>query len=255
MEGFIKFVGTGGARIVVAKQARSTGGLWLNYRNTNLYIDPGPGALVRLHNLRNGLDPSRLDGIILTHKHLDHANDVNVMIEAMAEGGFKKRGRLFCPQDAVEGDGVVFHYVRSYLEGLDMLQPNSRYRLKDAEFSVPVRHVHPVESYGLIFHLNKKIGFITDTRFWDDLPSFYSGADILVVNVLRVKPIAPDENIDHLSIDDFKKIITTVRPEVAIMTHFGMNFIKGKPYLLARKIRGETGIEVVAAYDGMTLDF
>lgn len=255
MEGFIKFVGTGGARIVAAKQARSTGGLWFSYRNTNLYIDPGPGALVRLHNLRNGLDPSRLDGIILTHKHLDHANDVNVMIEAMAGGGFKKRGHLFCPKDAIEEDPVVFRYVRSYLEGLNLLQPNGRYRLKDMEFTVPVRHVHPVESYGLIFHLSKRIGFVTDTRFWDGLPGFYDQVDILVVNVLRVRPISRDENIDHLSIEDFKTIISTVRPQLAVMTHFGMNFIKGRPYLLARRMTDETGIDVIAAYDGMTLEF
>lgn len=255
MEGFVKFVGTGGARVVAAKQLRSTGGLWFNYRDTNLYIDPGPGALVRLHHLKDGLDPSRLDGIILTHKHLDHANDVNVMIEAMADGGFKKRGYLFCPKDAVNEDGVVFGYVRGYLEGLELLKPNGRYRIKDTEFTVPVRHVHPVESYGLIFHLNKRIGFISDTRFWEDLPGFYDHVDILVVNVLRVKPIGPDEAIDHLSLQDFKKIITIVRPEVAVMTHFGMNFIKGKPYLLARKMKEETGIEVVAAYDGMTLGF
>jgi len=105
----------------------------------------------------------------------------------------------------------------------------------------------------LIFHLHKKIGFITDTRFWEDLPGFYDHVDILVVNVLRVKPITPEENIDHLSLRDFTKIITSVRPEVAVMTHFGMNFIKDKPYLIARKIKDETGIEVVAAYDGMTL--
>jgi len=255
MEGFIKFVGTGGARIVVAKQIRSTAGVWLNYKSTNLYIDPGPGALVRLHNLRDGFDPGRLDGILLTHKHLDHANDVNVMIEAMTQGGFKKRGVLFCPKDAVGEDGVVLRSVQAYLEDLHLLCTDGRYRLKDMEFTVPVRHAHPVESYGLIFHLNKRIGFITDTRFWDGLPGFYDGVNILVVNVLRAKPIAPEESIDHLSLDDFKTIVTAVRPEVAVMTHFGMNLIKGKPYLLARKLKEETGVEVVAAYDGMSLPF
>ena len=255
MEGFIKFVGTGGARIVTAKQARSTGGLWFNYRSTNLYIDPGPGALVRLHSLNNGHDPSQLDGIILTHKHLDHANDVNVMIEAMAEGGFKKRGYLFCPRDAIEEDPVVLRYVRSYLEGLNLLQPGGQYRLRDIEFTVPVRHIHPVESYGLIFHLNKRIGIIADTRFWDALPGFYDQVDILIVNVLRVRPIAPDEKIDHLSVDDFRRIITAVRPQMAVMTHFGLNFIQENPSLVARKIKDETGIDVVAAYDGMTLEF
>ena len=46
MEGFIKFFGTGGARFVASRQLRATGGLWLKYKETNLYIDPGPGAIV-----------------------------------------------------------------------------------------------------------------------------------------------------------------------------------------------------------------
>src|SRR5512147_1017173 len=101
MEGFIKFFGTGGARFVAASQVRATGGLWLNYKKTNLFIDPGPGAVVRIHGAKDHFDPGHLDGIILTHKHLDHANDVNILIEAMTDGGFKKRGALFCPEDAV----------------------------------------------------------------------------------------------------------------------------------------------------------
>ena len=254
MEGFIKFVGTGGARVVAAKQARSTGGLWFHYRNTDLYIDPGPGALVRIHASRDHLEPSRLDGIILTHKHLDHANDVNVMIEAMAEGGFKKRGALFCPGDALSGDPVVLQYVRAYLDAIHVLQAGQSCAVKDISFSVPVRHIHPVEAYGLIFHLNKKIGLIADTRYFDELPAYYD-VDVLIVNVLRIKPILSVDPIDHLSVEDFKKIVAQVRPEKAIMTHLGMNMIKEKPAEIAKELERELGISVVAAYDGMRLVF
>ena len=87
---FIKFLGTAGARFVVMKQLRASGGVWLSVGETNLSIDPGPGALVRCLNSKPKLEPSTLDGILLTHKHLDHSGDVNVMIEAMTDGGFKK---------------------------------------------------------------------------------------------------------------------------------------------------------------------
>ena len=254
MEGFIRFVGTGGARVVAASQVRSTGGLWLSYRNTNLYIDPGPGALVRLRAIQDHLQPARLDGIILTHKHLDHANDVNVMVEAMTEGGHRKRGFLFCPGDAIGEDAVVLRYVRQYLEGIEVLREKATYHIKDVTFSAPVRHRHAVEAYGIIFHLNKKIGLIADTRYFKELPEHYP-VDILIVNVLRAKPIGEGDGIDHLSVSDFKEIITRVRPEVAIMTHFGKTIIEDKPYLLAKALKQETGLEVVAAYDGMRLDF
>ena len=48
MDNFIKFLGTAGARVVVSKQLRASGGVWIKYQDTNLHIDPGPGALVRL---------------------------------------------------------------------------------------------------------------------------------------------------------------------------------------------------------------
>jgi len=253
MEGFISFVGTGGARIVVASQVRSTGGLWLNYKNTNLYIDPGPGALVRLRALKY-LDPRRLDGLIITHKHLDHANDVNILVEAMTDSGNKRRGFLFCPGDAVGEDAVVFKYLREYLEGIELLKERGSYRVKDLEFSTPVRHLHPVDTYGIVFHANKKIALITDTRFFEELSDYYR-SDILIVNVLRTKPILEADRIDHLSLADFAEIIARVKPEIAVMTHFGKTLIREKPYLLAKALREETGIEVIAAYDGMKLEF
>jgi phosphoribosyl 1,2-cyclic phosphodiesterase len=254
MKGFIKFFGTGGARFVVSTQLRSTAGLLIHYQNTNLYIDPGPGALVRIHSAKERFNLAHLDGIILTHKHLDHSNDVNVMIEAMTEGGFKKRGVLFCPQDAIDDDPVVRKYVMKNLDGIQILREGETYSIKDINFTVPVRHVHPVETYGIKFHLNKTICLIADTRYFEQLPEFYN-CDCLVVNVLRIKPIEEHDVVAHLSIEDFARIVTQVRPEVAIMTHFGMNMIREKPYLLAERLKEETGIEIIAAYDGMKWNF
>jgi phosphoribosyl 1,2-cyclic phosphodiesterase len=209
---------------------------------------------VRVHAAKERPDLVGLDGIILTHKHLDHANDVNVLIEAMTDGGFKKRGILFCPQDAIGEDAVVFQYVRRHLEMITILTEKGQYSVKDVAFSTPVRHRHPVETYGLIFHLSKTIGLITDTRFFEGLPDHYH-ADCLIINVLRSKPLGSHNTIQHLALDDVRKIILEARPQVAILTHFGMNIIQEKPHLLAQKLQKETGVEVIAARDGMKWEF
>ncbi len=250
---FIKFLGTAGARFVVLRQLRASGGIWLSIENTNLYIDPGPGALVRCLSSKPRLDPASLDGILLTHKHLDHSNDVNAMIEAMTDGGFKKRGVLFAPRDALEEDPVVLRYVRDYVRKIEILKENSEYRIGEIQFSTAQKHHHRVETYGLNFKTSPHtLSIITDTKFFPELPDLYRG-EILVIHVVRLKPIG-DDPIDHLSIDDVKTIIKKSKPKLTLLTHFGMTMVKAKPWVVAEELEKELGRRVIAARDGMKLD-
>ena len=139
----IKFLGTAGARIVVAKQLRSSGGTWITLDDKNLLLDPGPGTLARCAKSRPPLDPTGLDAIILSHQHIDHANDVNIMIEAMTNGGFSRKGALFAPLSALENDPIVLRYVRDYVDEIHVLTEGSSYTLGDVSISTPLRHIHP----------------------------------------------------------------------------------------------------------------
>lgn len=251
-QGFIKFLGTAGARFVLTKQLRASGGIWFSIGKTDLSIDPGPGALVRCLSSKPKLDPSTLDGILLTHKHLDHSGDVNVMIEAMTEGGFKKRGVLFAPKDALEEDPVVLKYARGYLDRIEILREKSEYRIGEIEFSTGKRHWHQVETYGLNFKTSPTVSLIPDTRFFPELLELYRG-EILIIHVVRLKPIG-DEPIEHLSIEDVKMILKETRPKLAVLTHFGMTMVKAKPWVVAADLEQELGIRVIAASDGMKLD-
>lgn len=91
----ITFLGTGGARFMIISQELSSGGLWFNLNGTEFMVDPGPGAIVRATSQQ--LNPENLDAIIVSHRHIDHAHDVNIMAEAMTRGGFRQHGRLFAP--------------------------------------------------------------------------------------------------------------------------------------------------------------
>jgi phosphoribosyl 1,2-cyclic phosphodiesterase len=250
---FIKFIGTAGARFVVTKQLRSSGGVWMSVGKTNLYIDPGPGALVRCLNSKPKLEPSTLDGILLTHKHLDHSGDVNVMIEAMTEGGFKKRGVLFAPEDALEGDPVVLRYLRNYAENVIVLKESAEYRIGEISFSTAQKHHHRVETYGINFKIEPhSLSLISDTKFFPELPNLYRG-EILIIHAVRLKPVV-DEPIEHLSVEDVKTILKKAKPKLTILTHFGMTMIRAKPWEVASELEKELGLKVIAASDGMKLD-
>ncbi len=248
----IKFLGTAGARFVVMKQLRKSGGIWLSLDDTNVLIDPGPGSLIRCLTSKPKLNPMDLDGIILTHRHLDHSNDVNIMIEAMTNGGWKKRGIVFAPSDALDGDPVILKYVRKYVDKIEILREKGKYKLKNISFSTPVKHIHHgVETYGLnIIGEKITISLISDTSYFKNLGSYYTG-DVLIINVVRLEE---SPNIEHLSLRDAEKIISKNKPKLAILTHFGMTMIKAKPWELAEKLTKKIGVKVIAASDGMEID-
>jgi phosphoribosyl 1,2-cyclic phosphodiesterase len=216
-------------------------------------MDPGPGALVRCLASKPKLDPPKLDGILLSHKHLDHSGDINAMIEAMTEGGHRRRGILFAPEDALEEDPVVFRYLRSYLERIEVLRENSDYSIGGLKFSTAGRHVHSVETYGFNFYLSgATVSYITDTKFHPDLLSQYPG-DLLLLNVVLLSE-NPERQIDHLTLDDVRNLLRKTLAKTAVLTHFGMRMLQAKPWELAERLSEETGKKVIAARDGMTLE-
>ena len=252
----IKFLGTAGARFVMIKQLRSSAGTWISLEDKNLLLDPGPGTLVRCAKSRPPLDPTQLDAIILSHQHIDHANDVNIMIEAMTNGGFSKKGALFAPQSALKDDPIVLKYVRDYLNEIFVLKEEATYTLGNIEIFTPLRHIHPVETYGIVFKTPRyTISFIVDTRFFPDLIDKYRESDLIVINVVRYDGKGGKKlDVDHLNLDDVKKIIKGVSPKQAILTHFGMTMIRSKPWEIAADVEKETGVKTIAASDGMEFD-
>ncbi len=252
----ITFLGTAGARFMVTKQFLASGGLWLNLSGTEILIDPGPGCIVQA--TKRKLKAEKLSAIILSHRHLDHSADINIMVEAMTQGGFKRNGRLFAPADALETEPVIFSYLRDYVEGIEVLEEGKSYSIGGISFTTPVRHIHPVETYGMVFRTDRHtFSCITDTRYFDGLAKHYSG-ELLIVNVVFLEPRTQVDHplmpIDHLSVPDAEHIIMELKPKVAILTHFGMSVWRAKPWEIAQRLSQQTGVRVLAAQDGMRFD-
>lgn len=252
---FVKFLGTAGARFVVAKQLRYSAGTFLALAGQKLMLDPGPGTLLRCAKSRPPIDASNLDAVLLTHAHIDHSGDVNALLDAMTSGGFKRRGAVFAPQECLEGDNaVVLKYLRESVEQVVVLEPERRYQIGSLDFCTSVRHQHSVETYGIKFERDgQTIGFLVDTLYFEGLAEAYKDSDILVINVVRHQP-HKSGTVMHLALDDARLLIEQIRPRKAVLTHYGMTMLKAKPRLVAQRLAEELGIQVIAASDGMTLD-
>jgi len=245
----ITFLGTAGARIMVASQILASGGLWLSLSGTEILVDPGPGCIVQA--TKRKLRANKLSAIILSHRHLDHSADVNIMVEAMTQGGLKQHGWLLAPADALETEPVIFSYLRGYLEGIEVLKEGKSYSIGNISFTTPIRHIHPVETYGMVFKTaNHTFSYIADSRYFDGLCHSYGG-ELLIINVVMLEANRP---FDHLSVPDAERIIVELKPKVAILTHFGMTMWRAKPWEIAQRLSQQTGVRVLAARDGMRFD-
>ncbi len=251
----IRFLGTGGARFVVSRQIRSSAGMWLRFGETQIQVDPGPGALVRALSALPPCVPQELDAIVLSHKHLDHAGDVNAMIEAMTSGGFRPQGALLAPRDAFEGEPVILPYAARFVPERHVLEEHGGpYLVNDVEVFAGIRHHHAVETYGLHFRWRgATVSYMPCGRYFEAQVADYKRfePDVLVVNVLFYRETT---RADHLTFAEARGMIGRIRPKVVVMTHFGTKMLERDPHALARELEEELGLRAYAADDGWTLD-
>jgi ribonuclease BN (tRNA processing enzyme) len=246
----ITFLGTAGARFMVANQVQASGGMWLDLNGTQILVDPGPGCIVQ--STRRNFKAEQLQAIILSHRHLDHSGDMNIMVEAMTQGGFSPHGRVFLPSDALGKEPVLYSYLVDYLDGLEILKEGKSYAVGNVTFSTPVRHIHSVETYGLKFQSGERsFAYIADSRYFDGLIDNYRGSEMIILNLVFTQP---RDGVAHLATGDAERIIKGIQPQTAILTHFGMGIWKAHPWEIAAQLSQQTGIRVIAARDGMTFD-
>ncbi len=249
----IIFLGTSGDSFVTGKQLRASGGIILKSEDLQLHIDPGPGAVIK--SIQNGINLRANTAVLVSHAHNNHCNDVNAVVDAMTYGGFDKRGVLIANQTLVNGDEDIKPYLTEFhkkcLEKLIILKPGQKVGVEDIEIHALFAEHNDKHAIGFKFFLpDFVLSYSSDTKYSKELIKAYEGSDILILNV-----VAPgEEKIDfQLNTDDAVKIISKVKPKLAILTHFGMKMLKADPLYEAREIFKQTGIQVIAAKDGMII--
>ncbi|MEN3046141.1 MAG: MBL fold metallo-hydrolase [Candidatus Hydrothermales bacterium] len=241
------FLGTGGGRVVVFQGLRSSGGLLISNKDFLIHIDPGPGALSAL--LKNGIYPNKIDCIWITHKDLDHTGELNIIVEGMTEGGLKKRGTLYTPEEVLK-EHVLLDYLRDYLNEIVVIKNESVYHIKDYRFITSPPHNHRgVECYGFIIE-NYSFGYLVDTRPEEKILNFYRGLNYLVVNCVLLEP---KEDVYHISLKDVPYIYEIAKPKKLILNHFGMRLLK-YGYKNISDYLNKFNIPFLIAYDNMKIE-
>jgi len=243
------FLGTCGGRYATGQQMRKTGGIVVKSDESQIHIDPGPGALVESHQ---NIKPEKSEGLIISHAHLDHSSDAEPIIEMITEA-YGNECYLFGNKSSLEGfsdlEKTVSKYHQDFCNNVTVLEESSETDFKDLKLeSQEMFHSDPKTIGFTIEDEKKKIGFWTDTEYSEELLPFYEDTDVMVIYCTRPRkePVKA-----HTSVNDIPKIMDNVEAETCIVTHFGMKFLhkdlEEERDWLQNQIEGK----VIFAEDGM----
>jgi len=229
---------------VLLTQRRYSGGIWLDFEST-MILDPGPGALIRA--LQFGKRLGELDAVLVSHRHLDHYNDAEVMIEAMTHGTRRRRGLLVINKNAL---GYISEYHQNAVKVL-VPEPGEEFRVNKLKIRALPTFNHE-EGTGFKFFTEKgTVTYASDTGYSEDLMEYYSDSRILILNVIFPNS---KEIKTHLNTENASKIVKEIKPELAVIQHFGVSMLNANPNREANFIERKTGVKTIAARDGMTVD-
>jgi ribonuclease BN (tRNA processing enzyme) len=246
----LTFLGTCGGRFATIYQTRGTGGIYIE-DSINISLDPGPGAILRMKE--NAIDPTKIDLLLLSHSHPDHYTDADIMVEAITMGGTRKRGAVFGSESVISGiqgfDQKVSNYHLSRLESVYVAKPNTAQDFGDLKITAtPTIHTDPS---GVGFKIVTQDGILTysgDTSLSDEIVEAYKGTRLLILTMTTPMGVKLHH---HLSPEDAIVILKEVKPEMVLLTHFGLRAINEGTEKIAQWIQENSGIKTVAAEDGM----
>jgi ribonuclease BN (tRNA processing enzyme) len=249
----IIFLGTAGSSAVVSKQLRASGGIVMRVGDLQFHLDPGPGALNKAREY--GVNLHHNTAILVTHNHINHCNDLNTVIDAMTHSGIEHRGILMGAksifQNMETSHPFVTRHHQNLVEKILPLEKNHKVGIELVEINaLPVEHTDP-SAIGFKFYCPKfTLSYTGDTKLTPELLESLVGSDILILNVPFPTNKGKGLNLDT---ESAIKIISHVRPKVAIITHFGLEMLKADPIQEAREIQRITGVQTIAARDGLLI--
>ncbi|MCX8166398.1 MAG: MBL fold metallo-hydrolase, partial [Candidatus Micrarchaeota archaeon] len=198
------------------------------------------------------LDIKKVMAIIVSHNHLDHVNDLLRYLEA-CDFIARKKPIILASKNVLIGDERYDKYLSRYhaMKAECIVGESGKEHLLANKYNIRLTKMRHDEYSGFGFVIDimgKKIGYTSDTEYFDGLADQFKGCDILIINNLKPE----NDNIpDHLSTNDTIKILNISKPKLAILYHLGMSMFRKGIEKETKRIEEMTGLKTIGAYPGL----
>jgi len=232
---------------------------------TSIVLDLGPGTLLEL---RNHVDYRTLDGIVLSHLHVDHMLDLIAMRFTLAYNPVKPRRRvpLWLPPDGIEfftslgqvlsTEGAPDAFFSDVFE-IAEYDPEGQVRMEDLVLTfTPTVHwvpcwairVHPMDGSG-------DLVYTADTGPAADLGAFITGAHIVLAEATTPeaeREATPFAARGHLTATEAAAFARDAGAAILVLTHM---FEENVPAAMVATAQAAFDGEILLAVPGASVSW
>ncbi len=235
---------------MVFSQERKTGGLLVELDGKRFVIDPGPGSLVHLQSLK--LKPEKLDFILLSHMHVDHSNDINILLDGIENPVLITEEHCVRKKPDFDEHPHVskFHQKRTKIH---VVNENDKLNIDGIEITATKTN-HSCPGVGFVIKGSKTIGYPSDGLYFKGQERYFEDCDVLVLNTTLPKG---HETINkHMTVDDAILLLKAIsrKPKLSVITHLSTIMVRSNLWRQIKIIQESTGANTIFAEDFLELD-
>ncbi len=217
--------------------------------STSLVMDLGNGSLSRL---QQWTDITRLDGVVITHLHVDHFGDLYPLYYALRFHPECPWGlRLIVPSGGVRVLGSLLgEESKRYLEKVfrfEELVEGKEYQVGDLTLRA-FRTLHPVEGYSLRLEAGgRTLAYSGDTAMCLGVREAARGADLFLCEATLPKGYEEQAGHGHLTAPQAGELAREAGVRRLMITHVWPTFEVGS---ILKEVAETFGGEVIPALEG-----
>ncbi len=251
----LTFIGSGGSGTMMRTQARRTGGLYFDLE-TKFVVDPGPGSLYNAISI--GLEPEKMDGVLLSHMHVDHATDVNAYLDAMNQPFLIAEQHCVKDRKATKAKFDYYPCVAVFQQSkskVHAVKPGDKVSINSVEFTATkADHYDPTVGFRIKTE-GLDVGYTSDGSYYKGMEKQFDGCKVLIANVIIPKGQDAKPH-RYMSVDDLIKLINAMKdkPSLVIISHLNFWMLRANMWKQEKIVQDATKVKTIHAEDFMTVD-